>query len=226
MLNVATISIKRTASVVFFLTLLAMVAYPAFAEESTATPSGATKKEATQQRIETKIESIKEKMATKEATLKLKLDAFKDRKKATAAARININLSRINENQTTQMQRHLDNMIFILNKLETRVNEGKSDIKDQANARTAIASARVALASASAAVTAQSQKDYIIQITTESRVKLDAMAQREQLFKDIHSLRRTVIEAKKAVINAIRTARAEKSEVSSEGKEATESGKR
>jgi len=216
---------KKTAVLAALASTILLIS-PVLAKDSTT--SSTIRKEAVQQRIETKreiaqtrIENIREKMASREALLKSKLDGFRDRKKATAAARINTNLNNINAKQTEMMQKHLDVMTAILNKLENRVNEGKPDIKDSTAAKTAIANARSAISSASAAVTAQSQNDYTIQVTTESKVRLDALSQREQLYKDIMALRKLIIETKRSVINAIRVARAEKPETE---KEATESG--
>lgn len=180
-----------------------------------------TRKEA----VQAKMEGIKAKMVSREATLKLKLESFRDKKKATAAARINTNLNNINTRHTEMMQKNLDNMTAILNKLENRVNEGKPDIKDSANAKVAITNARNAISSASAAVTVQSEKDYTIQVTSENKVRLDALSQRELLYKDLMTLRKVIIDTKQTVMNAIRVARAEKQEVTSETKkEGTVSG--
>lgn len=151
--------------------------------------------------------ATREKLASKEAALKLKLQAFRDQKKATAAARINTNLNQINQNQTTQMQKHLDMMTSILDRLEARVNNQTPDIKNPAAAKTAIASARETIATASAAVLTQAQKDYTIQITSEGRIGLDAKTQRDKLHADILVIRKAVIEAKQSVANAIRVAK-------------------
>lgn len=214
---------KRLAFILFFLTLLAIAAYPVIAEEST--PSSARKVKV-EQKIETRkanvaarIENIKEKMASREAALKLKLETFKDKRKAEIATRVNTNLNKINENQTAQMQKHLEKMSDILNKLEARVNSGSSDIKDPALARTAIISSRASIASAGAAVSTQADKDYTIEATTEANLKRDAQAKREQLHTDLKTVRQLVISAKQSVANAIRVAKGFKTE-----KEATSSG--
>ncbi|MDD5415916.1 MAG: hypothetical protein PHE48_02830 [Candidatus Daviesbacteria bacterium] len=167
--------------------------------------------------IENRTAAMREKLASREAALKLKLQTFRDQKKATVAARISANLNQINQNQTTQMQKHLDTMTSILDKLEARVNKPTPDIKDPANAKAAIASARTAIASASALVAAQAQNDYTIQVTSENRIGIDAKIQRDKLHTDLLTLRKSVINAKQSVANAIRVAKS--------GKEATTSGK-
>lgn len=168
-----------------------------------ATSSVAPRKQAVQQ----KVENIKEKIASREAALRLKLQTFKDKKKAEVADRVNTNLNKVNQNQTAQMLKHLDKMSAILDKLESRVESGKPDIKDPTAARTAIASARAAIVSASAAVTTQSQKDYTITVFSEGRIGLDAKVQRDKLHTDLLALRKIVIDAKQSVTNAIRIAK-------------------
>lgn len=138
----------------------------------------------------------KENIESRKASMKERITSFKDKKKATAAAMINTNLNKINQNRTDQMSKHLERMTAILNKLENRVNE-----------RSAIAQARASIASASSAVEAQAEKDYTIQVTSESKVRADAQKQREALHSDLKAVRQLVIDAKQSVANAIRTAK-------------------
>lgn len=210
---------KKISTALIGLSLLASTS-PVFA---LTVPNRATNQDASsagnpkymlQQRIdniknnaENRIETIKDKVASREAILKAKLQKFKDQRKASLAEKINTSLNRVNQNQTTQMQKHLATMNTILGKLENRINAQTSDIKDPAAAKTAIASARSAIASASALVTAQSQKDYTILITSESKVKADAKLQRDKLHTDLQTLRKAVMDAKQAVANAIRVAK-------------------
>lgn len=171
-------------------------------------------------KIAAKMEDVRAKIASKEALLKSKLSAFRDQKKATAAARISTNLNKINENQTSQMQKRLERMSVILDKLQDRVASGKPDIKNTTGATTAIADAIAKIASASSEVGKQAEKDYTIQVTTESRIRIDAKRQRDLLHTDLQTIRKLVIEAKQAVANAIRTAKSGQGKV----KEGTTSG--
>lgn len=163
----------------------------------------------------------REKIASREAALKAKLQAFRDQRKAQVAERVNETLNKINQNQTGQMLRFLDKVTSILDKLQARVDQNSPDIKDPATAKAAIADARTKIASAEAAVKEQAQNDYTISITSEGTVKKDAQAAREKLHTDLLSVRKLVIEAKQAVANAIRVT---KSGSSIQPKEATESG--
>lgn len=219
-------TLSKAPALLVSLSLLVFTISPTFAEDSitaaavrpepvtkAATTSGTTarpnliQQKVEKERIAVKIADIKERIASKEAALKLRLQAFKDQRKATIAERVNTNLGNINQNQTTQMQKNLGTISSILDKLEARVNKAEPDIKDVAKARVAIVSARAAISTASAAVTVQSQKDYTITATLEGRIGLDVKTQRDKLHADLLSTRKLVIDAKQAVTNAIRIAK-------------------
>ncbi len=219
------------------LSILAVTAYPALARDATTT--GAVKEKlitpattliqkrvvSDKENVENRITALREEQASKTAAFRTKLQAFKDKIKASVAERINTNLNMINQKQTTNMQKHLSTMSLILDKLEVRVNQGSPDIKNPAGARTAIVSARQAIATASGAATAQAQKDYTIQITSEGKIKINAKDQRDKLHTDLLALRKMVIDAKQAVANAIRVAKSGMLPTESGAKEGTASGK-
>ncbi len=231
---------KKFAIAIGLLTSTLLFTQAVFAQDATNSTTSRTtaplKREVDQQKIDTgganharkeniqdKMAIMKEKMASREAALKLKLQTFRDQRKATAAARISDNLNKINTNQTSQMQKYLANMSLILDKLENRVNSNTADIKNVAAAKDAIAKSRATIASASAAVTLQSQRDYTITVTSEAKVKQDAQKMREQLHTDLLSLRKLVIDAKQSVSNAIRVTKSGKVEIPGK-KEGTVSG--
>lgn len=207
------INIFKYSIIILFSALILIITNSVKAEDSIST--AITKKE----KVTTRIDSMKEKMASREAALKIKLGTFRNKERAAIADRVNTNLNMINKNQTTQMLKHLDTISSILTKLENRVNQNTPDIKDPAMAREVIANARNAIASASAAVSEQAAKDYTIQVTSEGRIRQDAQKQREALHKDLSALRKLVIDAKQSVANAIRVAKSGMLE-----KEATRSG--
>ena len=208
----ARVNISKTIAILIFIAAAATLIHPTFAQD--ATRSGTTRREAVQQKVDTRQENIenkmsmmKEKMASREAALKARLNAFKDKRKAEIAQRVNTNLNRVNQNQTNQMQNHLDRMSALLDKLETRVNQAAPDIKDPVTARTAIVASRAAIASASSAVSAQSQKDYTIVVTFEAQVKSDAQKMRDALKTDLMAVRKLVIGAKQSLVNVVKAAR-------------------
>lgn len=235
-MTTALTTLSRLSAIFILICLTLLLAYPVIAEED-ATQSPSTRKEKVQDRIEarkenvkerietrkeniqTRIANMKERVASKEAALKARLETFRDKKKAQVAERVNTNLNRINQNQVEQMQRHLNTMTSILDKLEARVNQSTPDIKDPALAKQAIADARAAISSASQALAAQTEKDYTITVTSESKIREDAKSMRDQLHTDLKALREQVRNAKKAVSNAIRVAKSGVKEGTSSGQQ-------
>lgn len=143
------------------------------------------------------IQNVGEKIASKEAVLKAKLDAFKDKRKAEIAQRVSSNLNKINAKRTEQMTKNLQVMTNILGRLESKATG--------ASASAEIAKAKDAIASAQSAVTAQSEKDYTVTVTTENKIRVDTKAKRDQLMKDLQATRKLVIDAKQSLANAIRS---------------------
>lgn len=205
---------KKTAAVLALLTSGLLLTQTIFAREATPSTTAVIRKEAVQQRIDTrklaledKMAALKEKMASRTAALKTRLQTFKDQRKAQIAERVNATLAKINENQTNQMLKFLNTMTSILDKLEARVNQPTPDIKDPVKAKLAIADARITIASASAAVTTQAQNDYPIEATSEAKIRQEAQDARNNLHTDLLAVRKLVIDAKQAVANAIRIAK-------------------
>lgn len=208
----SSLNFSKTFYFLTFLIAIFLIIRPVSAED--ATSPGTTRKDLVKQKIEARKDSIekrvvavKDKIASREAVLKAKLLVFKDKRKAEITERINTNLNKINQNQTTQMQKHLERMSVLLDKLENRVNTGSSDIKDPQAAKVAISSARASVDQATSAVKTQAGKDYTLQVTKESKVKADAQAMRTKLNTDLKSVRQLVITTKQMISNAIKTAR-------------------
>lgn len=188
--------LAKTASILSVSSMILLTAAPAFAQSITAkqaTTAAVQKRQA----LDQKIAAGKDKLATREAALKAKLEKFKDQRKAKVAERISANLTTINQNQTRLMQSHLTTMLTILEKFGRRTSGTSA----------AILTARSTIASASAAVSAQAQKDYTLAVSSESKIKTDAKAQREKLHTELFELKKLVRDAKKAVSDAIRTAK-------------------
>lgn len=216
-----TITLLKVVASIITLALILVLSYPALAQDAT-TPAS-VRKDRVQQKATDRVTAIKERVATKEAALKARLEAFKDRKKAEVVDRLNKNLNNINKKMTEQMLKYLDRITAILTKLETRVNSAKPDVKDVTAAKEAIADAKAAIDSATEAVKIQAEKDYTITISSESKARTDVQKVREQLHTDLKAVRQAVVDAKQAVANAIRVAKSGKIEVP--GKEGTPSGR-
>jgi rubrerythrin len=159
------------------------------------------------EKIASRVGEIKDKMASKEAMLKAKLALFKDKTKALRVEKINTTLQTIDTNRTSMMKKHLEVLTKILETIETRVNEAQSSGKNVDGAKTAISDARSAIQTATTAVTAQSEKDYTIEATSEATVKTDAKKTRDGLMTDLKSTHELVKKAQEAVRTALKAAK-------------------
>ncbi len=164
----------------------------------------------TKERVETKIASRearlqtrKENIATRTASLKAKLKTFKDQQKAKVAERVNENLNKVNESRTDTMLKHLEKMVEILSRLETRVNEAGQSGKDISSVTTTITDAQETIKTTKGAVETQSTKDYTIVATTEAKIRQDAQAARNNLHTDLKTVHNLVVAARKTVSDAI-----------------------
>lgn len=150
--------------------------------------------------------SLKDQMQQKRTDLKAARTAFKDQKKATLLEKVSTNLNKINKNRTDHFSKFLDKAEKILTRLEERVNKAGTQGKDTTSAKSAIASARVAISTARSAVVAQAAKDYTVTATDETKARAAAQAMHQQLRSDLEATRQSVMDAKKAVSNAIKVA--------------------
>lgn len=141
------------------------------------------KMEKEREKIASRVGEMKEKLASKEAALKEKLAAFKDKVKAERAEKVSMTLQTINSNRTSMMTNHLEILTKTLNTIEDRVNEGAAAGKNVDSAKSAISAARSAIEKASAAVSAQNTKDYTVTVNSEATVKADAKAGRDMLLE-------------------------------------------
>lgn len=163
------------------------------------------KLEARKTAIENRIDLRKEAAATRAAALKSRLEKFKDKKKATIAARINDNLNAINDRRSTAFLNHLTKMTEILTRLENKLSEASSTGKDTSSATAAIASAKTAISTAQTAATAQQGKDYTIEVSSEAKLQESIKPVRDQLHTDLKSVHDLVVAARKATSEAIST---------------------
>lgn len=211
------ISLPKVIASIITLALILLLSYPVMARDATSSTTG---KDVIQKRVDTRKENtadrvtvMKERAATKEAALKVRLETFKDRKKAEATDRLNQNLTSLNKKVTEQMLKYLDRMRAILTKLEARVNSAKPDVKDVSTAKEAIADAGAVINSATAAVSSQAEKDYTITVSSETKVKGDIQKVRVELHTDLKTIRQMVVDAKQALANAIRVAKSGKQDL-------------
>lgn len=192
--------------------------YPVFAEETTASKKEAVKSltrehraavasktAEVKSRVHDRIEDKKEKAASRSALAKEKIQRFRDKKRAALAHKINERLPEINQKRTGIMSNHLEKLNEIISKLESKVNEAASSGKDTSAAQNAITEAKSAISAAESAVAEQSQKEYGITVTTETKISEDAKSARETLHTDLKSVHDLVVAARQSVAKAIST---------------------
>lgn len=186
---------KFIAAIFIFLVLSAISLNLAFAQ--TSTPTGVLRAA----RLESKIDNLTEKAASREAALKARLANFKDQRKAQTTERVNTNLAKINKQRTDMMMAHLDRMSSILSRLDSRVANVTD--KDTSPAKNQIASASSAITTAKEAVASESAKDYTIDVTSEGTVRKDAQTARDSLYTDLRSVHQLLVNARQALAKAI-----------------------
>src|SRR5258708_3873023 len=212
------------ASILVVFTLLLI--NPLYAEDSSSSGTRNTPGPKVEKRIDTlqnqkdqltaRAQNLKDKIASKEADFKARVTAFKDKAKAQLVTRVNDLLNQINKRRTTEMSSHLDKMSGILDKLKVRVGSASSsaliatksaESSQSGSVSDAINNAQAAISKAKIGVTAQADKNYTIQVSTESAVRSDAKTQRDALFVDLKATHQLVVDAKNAVSNAIKAAK-------------------
>lgn len=195
--------IKKAAIFISVLSAV-LIVNPVFAEDATSS----SKREQLKQKVETrkdkvesKVQTLKEKIASREAALKKRLAVFKDKKKAEIAERVSTNLNKLNSNRTEALLKHLKRLSEILSKAEKRAGQ-----------TTAVSEAKTAISEAEAKVSAQSEKDYTLTISSESKAKADAKKMRDQLHADLTASHEAVKGAKDKVVAAIQDAKGKEAE--------------
>lgn len=179
-----------------FLTFTSITSAQTASTAATAQQKALGKRDALQQ----KMDAVKEKIASREAAFKNKLSKFRDKDKAALVERINTTLSQINQKRTADMTNYVNRMSEILSKVEARAGSNSD-----ASASAAIANAKASITSAKQAVESQAQNDYTIEVSSESTVRADAKKARDKLHEDLQATRKTVVDAKQAVAEAIRS---------------------
>ncbi|AKM79591.1 MAG: hypothetical protein UX85_C0001G0250 [Candidatus Beckwithbacteria bacterium GW2011_GWB1_47_15] len=164
-----------------------------------------TLKERLQERLEERIttrEEHREELDDWRATLSARLKQIRDERKLRLAAHLTERFNQINQKYTEHVARLLNRMRAILAKLETRVEEAGGDAETEA----AIAAAYSAIAEAETANETQAAKEYELVFDDEAGLRSAAATAKQLLKDDLGELRDKVHQARKAVVEAIRTA--------------------
>ncbi len=140
----------------------------------------------------------------KREEFKEKIAQIKDTKKQGALTRIDEKISMINSRRTTSMNNHLTKLTAILDKVASKAAISKQQGYDTTQADKAIADAYANLLSAKASVSAQSEKEYVIEIQDESNLKETVGQTIKTLLEDLKTTYQNVINARQSVLEAAR----------------------
>jgi len=129
-----------------------------------------------------------------------KLAQIKDARKQTLVNKIDTRIETINTNRTQAMSKSLTQLSAILDRVVS-----KSATLTPAPTMDKVTLAKEKLSAAQTAVTAQAAKQYVISITNDSTLKTDVMTTLTTFRTDITATHKTVLDAKQAVIDAIKS---------------------
>lgn len=197
-----------------FLFLLAVTAYltplypvyaqgPAFAPIRPNTASSAGTPKPMLYRMEKAMDKMEDKMASRSAALKAKLQKFRDKNKANKVEAINTNLATVNQNATSRMQNHLQQISSIVTKLKTWISEQEASGKDMSAAKNALTTLESDWSEAAASVSAQAGNDYTIAVNSETTVKDDAQASRNKLQNDLSAVHSQLMDLRTSLGNIL-----------------------
>lgn len=173
----------------------------AIAEPRLSSTSGVIKKEIKEIKTNLKSTIALEKKNLK-AEFKLRVKELRDTKKTALVTKIDKKLATVNNKRMTAMNLTLSKLNTILNQIITKVNLAKTQNKNTASVDAAVNKAKAAIAAAETAVSSQSTKEYVIQITTESALKVNVGSTVSQLERDLKAVHKLVVDAKQAVQKA------------------------
>lgn len=188
---------------VVFVLLLLTLSVTINAQE-TATPEPLLDKQVrAQERIEKRASRAAE-LSAKRAEFREKLQTIRDQKKQVLVQRIDTKFSTINQKRTDRWVEVLEKLSSISARLDQKIASEEAAGKDVSTAQSALESANDAIATAQSTVSSQAGKEYTIEITSETGLKLAVGKVMSQLQTDLRATHKTVVDAKQAVMKAAR----------------------
>lgn len=197
---------KKLLPLLILLAVYAVPLYPVFAETPPASNSAVRKLEGRKMTIQEEMQTKQERLASKSANLRERLQQFKDKAKVTVIERISSSLNTVNANATAAMLKQLDRLSNIVSKIETRLAQANENGKDTLAADQEVSNAKASIATTKAMIEAQQAKTYDLNVTTEQAAKAEVQTTRNQLFNDLKLSRDAVMTTKIAVEVALKEA--------------------
>lgn len=174
------IDLKQMKKLIMLLSLFFLIITPVFGKEATGAGT------------------------TRNAEFRVKIQQIKDKNKQKIAERINQQLAQINQVTTQAFEQHLTTIQNLLNKIIVWKDKAKTDGKDTSAAEIAITQAQTAITNAQTAVEAQKLKEYVIEFSEESGLRVGASQAKTNLRTDLGTVREKVKAARQAVVAGLK----------------------
>lgn len=145
----------------------------------------------------------KEAHAAARAEFKEKMSELKDERKKNIIEKLDTRFAAVNKKATDHFTQVLDRMSAVLAKIKTKAVEAKAaGRRDTATLDADIVIAENLISSAKFEITQQADKEYVITLSTEDKLRMDVGKTASSLHADLRDVHKTVIEAKQAVMKA------------------------
>jgi len=169
------------------LSLLLVFISPSFALAQTSTQNQSLRND------------LREARTSARVAFRAKLAQIKDTRKQALVDKIDTHIQEINTRRTTQMSEALIRLTAILDRINTKATASTSQ-----TSLDLITDARTKIVTANTAVDAQKDKDYVVQITTDSLLGQAVKTAFQSFSSDINTTHQTVVDARLSVIESIK----------------------
>lgn len=153
--------------------------------------------------IQAKRLEVQTKVKEARAIYKSKIEAIRDGKKKLVVERIDSKTETVNNKATDRMLGVLDKLESILKNITEKVSAAKAKGYNTASVELAIQDAKSVIDSAKTILTEQAAKSYVLEVD-ESALRQTVGSTVSQLRLDLQASHKAVIDAKQAVMNAVR----------------------
>lgn len=140
-----------------------------------------------------------EMMKTKREEFKEHLQTIRDTAKRRLVERIDTRMGSVNQRATNRFSAVLDKLQSILNRFVGKAEEAKLKGIDTTTINSAIESAQGSIDNAKAVVASQAANLYVIEIASESALKVNVGSVVSELKNDLRDVHKLVVDAKQAV---------------------------
>jgi len=176
---------------------------PSVAGAQTTTPPN-------RQQIQTLKSDYQQAKSSARTAFKEKLSQIKDTRKQAIVDKVDSRIQEVNTKRTTQMSEALIRLTTILDKVSTKVTATTSPA-----AKDLLTTARTKIATAKTTVETQKSKEYVFQITSDATLGQVVKTTLQTFSADMSATHKTVVDARSAVIDAIKAIQTENTSVTS-----------